>query len=172
MKKTLALAVLLASGAYAENFTSGQTFIGLDLGYSKVKGYVDNGTDFVYEDDSDIQYGFRIGAQSPEWRTTFIFDYYDNSDTDQSVDEYLLTIDYFLTEETSTIRPYIGLNVGYANYEADDIDEGGIVYGGQLGFTVDLAQQVNMDLSYRYSTTDFDELDYIGGVMLGVNYKF
>ena len=173
MKKTLALAVLLASGAYAENFTSGQTFIGLDLGYSQVKGYVKDGSSLVYEDDSDIQYGFRIGAQNAEWRTSFVFDYYDNGDTNQNVEEYLLVIDYFLTDETSTIRPYIGANVGYANYEADYVeDEGGVIYGGQLGFTVDLAPQVNMDLSYRYSVTDFDELDHIGGVMLGVNYKF
>jgi opacity protein-like surface antigen len=173
MKKTLALAVLLASGAYAENFTSSQTFIGLDLGYSQVKGYINNGGTLAYEDDSDMQYGFRIGAQNEEWRTTFIFGYYDNGDTDQNVEEYLVTVDYFLTDETSTIRPYIGANVGYANYEADYVeDEGGVIYGGQLGFTVDLAPQVNMDLSYRYSVTDFDELDHIGGVMLGVNYKF
>jgi opacity protein-like surface antigen len=173
MKKTLALALLLVSGVYAENFTTAQTFIGLDLGYSQVKGYIKDGSSLAYEDDSDMQYGFRIGAENEKWRTTFIFGYYDNGDTDQNVEEYLMTIDYFLTQELNTIRPYIGANIGYANYEADYVeDEGGIVYGGQLGFTVDLVPKVNMDLSYRYSVTDFDELDHTGGVMLGVNYKF
>jgi len=172
MKKTLALAALIATGAYAQNFTTSQTFVGLELGYSQVKGYINDGG-IRYEDDSDIQYGLRIGAQNDEWRTTFIFDYYDNSDTNQNVEEYLVTVDYFLTDESTTIRPYIGVNVGYANYESDFIeDEGGIMYGGQLGFTVDVAEQVNMDLSYRYSVTDYDELDHIGAVILGLNYNF
>jgi len=173
MKKTLALAAILATGAYAENFTTSQTFIGLDLGYSQVKGYINDGGTIRYEDDGDIQFGFKVGAQNDEWRTTFIFGYYDNGDTNQNVEEYLITVDYFLTDESSTLRPYIGANVGYANYESDLIeDEGGVIYGAQIGFTVDVADHLNVDLSYRYSATDYDELDYIGGVMFGVNYLF
>jgi len=173
MKKTLVLAALLATGTYAGNFTTSQTFIGLDLGYSQVKGYINDNNTIRYEDDSDIQYGLRIGAQNDEWRTTFIFGYYDNSDTNQNVEEYLLTVDYFLTDKTTTLRPYIGANVGYANYESDFIaDEGGVIYGAQIGFTVDVDEHFNVDLAYRYSVTDYDELDHIGGVMFGVNYLF
>ena len=173
MKKTLALATILATGAFAQNFTTSQTFVGLDLGYSQVKGYINDAGTIKYKDDSDIQYGLRIGAQNDEWRTTFIFGYYDNSDTSQNVEEYLVTVDYFLTDKTTTIRPYIGANIGYASYESDYIeDESGVIYGGQLGFTVDVAEHINLDLAYRYSVTDYDELDHIGGVMFGVNYLF
>ena len=173
MKKTLVLVALLASSVYAKNLTTSQTFIGLDVGYSQVKGYINDKDTLKYESDSDVQYGFRIGAQNEEWRTTFIFGYYDNGDTNQNVEEYLLTVDYFLTNSQNTLKPYIGVNVGYANYESDLVkDESGVVYGAQVGFSVDVAEHFNVDLSYRYSVTGYDELDHIGGVMFGMNYLF
>jgi opacity protein-like surface antigen len=173
MKKSLALAVLLASGAYAQNFTTSQTFIGFDIGYAQVKGYVNENDTISYKDDSDMKYGLRLGAQNDKWKTTLMFNYYDNSDTSQNVEEYVVAIDYFLADKSSQIRPYIGANIGYANYESDLIeDEGGVIYGGQLGVVVDVAEHFNVDLSYRYSITGYDELDHIGGVMLGVNYLF
>jgi opacity protein-like surface antigen len=173
MTKTLVLATLLVAGAYAKDLSKSKTFIGVDIGYSQVKGYVDNDGDIQYKDDSDIQYGLRIGAQNEKWRTTFIFGYYDNGDTQQNLEEYLLTIDYFLQYPTSTLKPYIGANIGYANYESEFIDdEGGMIYGGQVGFIMDLTEHVNIDLSYRYSATDYDELDRTGGVIFGTNYIF
>jgi opacity protein-like surface antigen len=158
-------------------FTS-KTFIGLEVGYADVQGDVGHleGSDVVIEPnfngDDDVEFGFRIGAQNDEWRTTFIFDYYDSSDNDQNIEKGYLTLDYLLLEKESTVRPYIGLNIGYANYESSYVDDSGFLYGAQAGIILDVADVISLDLGYRYTLSDANALDHIGSVILGVNYMF
>ena len=169
----------LGSTLYADNdiFTS-KTFIGLEVGYAEVQGDVGHLIDDIeviepdFKGDNDVEFGFRIGAQNDQWRTTFIFDYYDSSDNDQNIEKGYLTLDYFILEKESTFRPYLGLNVGYANYESTYVDDSGLLYGAQAGFVIKVAEMINLDLSYRYSLSDADALDHIGSVIFGVNYMF
>ena len=174
MIKKIAVALLctaLGSSLYArDDISQSRTFIGLELGYSEVQG--DTFYDLGYTGDYDVEFGFRIGAEKDEWRTTFIYDYYDSSDNDQNVQTLLMTIDYFVLDNGSAFRPFIGLNVGYANYESTFIEADDWVYGGQVGFVVDVAEMVNLDLSYRYSLSNADAFDHKGSVFFGLNYLF
>jgi hypothetical protein len=102
----------------------------------------------------------------------FIYDYYDSADNDQNVQTLLMTIDYFVLDNGSAFRPFIGLNVGYANYESTFIEADDWIYGGQAGIVVDVVEMVNLDLSYRYSLSNADAFDHKGGVFFGLNYLF
>jgi opacity protein-like surface antigen len=174
MLKKIAVALLcaaLGSSLYArDDISQSRTFIGLELGYVEVQG--DTFYDIGYVGDYDVEFGFRIGAEKDEWRTTFLFDYYDSSDNDQNVEKFLMTVDYFILNNGSAFRPFIGLNAGYANYESTFVEDSGFIYGGQVGFVVDITDMVNLDLSYRYSLSGNDVFDHVGGVTFGLNYFF
>ncbi len=181
MVKKIAIAffsMVLSSTLYAENISESSTFIGLEVGYAEVQGDVGYllGDMAVIQPnfvgDYDVEFGIKIGAQRDQWRTTFIFDYYDSADNDQNVEKGYLTIDYFVLEKESAVRPYIGLNVGYASYESTFVEDSGFLYGAQAGIVLGIAEMVNLDLGYRYSLSDADALDHIGSAVFGINYIF
>ena len=182
MVKKMAIAFLcvaLGSTLYArDDITESNTFVGLEVGYAEVQGDVGHMIDDMaiiepnFVGDYAVEFGIRIGAQRDQWRTTFIFDYYDSEDNDQNVEKGYLTIDYFVLEKESAIRPYIGLNVGYASYESSYVEDSGFLYGAQAGIVANVAEMINIDLGYRYSLSDADALDHIGSVVFGINYIF
>jgi hypothetical protein len=182
MMKKLAVTLLcmtLGSTLYAsEDIFTSKTFIGLEVGYAEVQGavgHMDGDTVVIdpnFVGDYDVEFGFRIGAQNDQWRTTFIFDYYDSSDNDQNIEKGYLTLDYFVLEKESALRPYIGVHVGYGNYESSYVEDSGILYGAQAGIVLEVAEMINMDIGYRYSLSDIDTLDHIGSVVFGVHYIF
>lgn len=178
MVKKIAMTLLctvLGSSVYAGNFSTAKGFIGLEVGAATVQG--DKAPDFFndnfdYEGDA-IEYGVRIGAQTHEWRTTLAFDYYDSSDDDQNVEKGYLMFDYFfLADEEAAFKPFIGANIGYANYESTDIEGSGFIYGGQVGFAYNVAESLDLDLSYRYSLSDADALDHVSSIVFGFNYLY
>ncbi len=58
-------------------------------------------------------------------------------------------------------------------YESTFVDESDFLYGGQLGVVVNVAEQIDIDLSYRYSLTyESIAMDHVGVLMLGVNYLY
>ena len=173
------LCVTLGSTLYARDDISKSTaFVGLEVGYAEVQGEVG----YILDDmeviepnfigDYDVEFGLRIGAQKEQWRTTFIFDYYDSTTNDQNIEKGYLTIDYFVLEKESALRPYIGLHVGYANYESTFVDDSGFLYGAQAGVILDVTEVINLDLGYRYSLANMDSMDHIGSVVFGINYLF
>jgi len=167
----LLLCIVLGSSLYArEDISKSNTFVGLEVGYAEVQGDILGEANFV--GDYDVEFGIRIGAQRDQWRTTFIFDYYDSADNDQNIEQLLMTVDYFVLDNNSAFRPFIGLNVGYANYESSYVEDSGILYGAQAGIVLEVAEMINMDLGYRYSLSDIDTLDHIGSVVFGVHYIF
>ena len=98
MVKKIAVALLcvaLGSTLYArDDISISNTFVGLEIGYAEVQGNVGTIDGFVLNDirqnfvgDYDIEFGIRIGAQRDQWRTTFIFDYYDSEDNDQNIEK-------------------------------------------------------------------------------------
>ena len=178
-KATIALVAMgLGTSLYGMDLSKSKTFIGLEVGYTEVQGTVGFGPsdDMQFEQDfigdNDVEFGFRIGAQNDEWRTTFLFDYYDSTDNDQNYEKGLFTIDYFPFANESAFKPYLGFNVGYASYESTYVDDSGLLYGGQAGVVIEVADMLNVDLGYRYSLSEMDDLDHIGSIVLGVNYIF
>ena len=185
MVKKIAIALLctaLSSSLYAGEFSSARGFVGLEVGAATIEADANNA---FYRDQnhrgSDVEYGFRLGAQSDEWRTMFVFDYFDSSG-DIRTEKGLLSLDYFLTSsdisDNVSFKPYIGVNIGYMNYESDrtlhmfSIDESGMLYGAQAGFVLGVTESIDLDLLYRYSLTDAKNTDHIGSFVFGINYLY
>ena len=167
------LSTVLGSSLYAENVSTAQGFIGLEVGYATVQGDVGGFFPELDREGDGVEYGIRLGAQTDEWRTILAFDYYDDSDNDQNVEKGYLMVDYFLFQDSeSAFKPFIGLNVGYANYESTLVEDNGFLYGGQAGVVVNVAESIDLDLSYRYSLSSADALDHVGSMVFGVNYLF
>lgn len=200
------LAVALTGSLYAENYSVGQTFIGVELGSTEVDSsarfYSDGNLpiEFGSKSNSNIEYGFRLGAQNDEWRTTVLYTYYDDEDSgfEDTMHKGSLNLDYFIWSTDAggmKIKPFIGGHVGYMSYEssADTFeslsvilaDESGAFYGGQAGVALAVAEMLEIDLSYRYSFTDLDDIsasgpdwysetsvDNVGSIVFGLNYFF
>ena len=166
------LSTLLGSSLFAaeKNFGS-KGFLGLEVGY----GYVDADvfTGGKHKGDA-IEYGIRLGAQTDEWRTMFVFDYFDSDDDDQTVEKGFIMIDYFFMDSDidTVVKPFIGANLGYANYESTLVDESGLLYGGQIGVVMRAGDSVDIDLSYRYSLGQADEVNNVSSITLGINYLY
>lgn len=172
---TAFLCAALATTLNAREISTGDKFLGLEVGAATVQA--DTGGFFgeLEHEGTDVEIGFRLGVQNEAWRTTLIYDYFDSSDDDQNYEKGMLTVDYFFLESTHgtlAVNPYIGLNAGYMNYESTEIDESGFLYGGQVGVTFDMMENINVDLGYRYSYTDAEHTDHIGSFVLGVNYLY
>jgi len=189
MMKKMAIALLctvLGTTLYArEDISVSKPFIGLEIGYATVQGDVGGffPGDVVRDyEGSDIEYGIRLGAQKEDWRTTLTFNYFDgtNDGYEQNYEKGLVSFDYFvINDKESGLKPYIGLNVGYANYEStNDIDMSGFVYGVQAGIVLNVAEKIDLDLMYRYTLSNATQedhdasLDHIGSIVFGVNYIF
>ncbi|MDQ1325844.1 MAG: hypothetical protein QG564_968 [Campylobacterota bacterium] len=175
-KVTIAfLCMVLGATLNAREISTGDKFLGLEVGAATVQA--DTGGFFgeLDHEGTDVELGFRLGVQNEAWRTTLIYDYFDSSDDDQNYEKGMLTLDYYFLEAaqgSQMFNPYIGLNVGYMNYESTGIDENGFLYGGQVGVTFNVMESIDVDLGYRYSLTDAAQTDHIGSVVLGINYLY
>lgn len=172
---TLCLCIALGSTVEAKN----DAFIGLELGYGEVQGDTYTAGGLLLSNNTvgnDLTYGFRIGAQSGEWRTTFLYSYQDDIDTDQNIEMGLFMVDYFFMGDKSSmlgkIKPYLGGNLGYANYESTRVDDSTSVYGGQAGIVVDMMTNINLDLSYRHAFSGSEQLNHVSGFIFGMNYIY
>ncbi len=188
MKKVVAAFLCMAVGStlYArDDISKAKPFIGLEIGYATVQGDVGGffPGDIIRDyEGSDIEYGIRVGAQKEEWRTTLAFNYYDSTSDDktQNYEKLLGSIDYFfISTEDGSLKPYIGANVGYINYEStDNIDMSGFIYGVQAGIVLHAADNLELDLMYRYSLSNATQedrdaaLDHVGSIVVGINYVY
>lgn len=161
---------LLARGALPE----AKTMIGLEIGSAKIQAHniyspIIGELDYVGQ---NIEYGFKIGAEKEDWRAFFVANFFDSSsDDDQKYMKGLIEVDYYLMKD-SALKPFIGLNVGYINYETTDIDEDGLLYGGQVGVQYDIVENISIDLMYRYSLVNTDNVDHVEGIIFGLNYVY
>jgi hypothetical protein len=58
------------------------------------------------------------------------------------------------------------------NYESTDIDEDGLLYGGQVGFSYRFTERFGIDVSYRYSLSEAERTDHLESIVLGLNYIY
>ena len=56
----------------------------------------------------------------------------------------------------------------------DDVSssDNSMVYGGQLGVSWNVLNEVDFDLGYRYSVTNIDNVSNLSSVAFGVNYIY
>jgi hypothetical protein len=150
-----------------------KAFIGFEIAGTNLDSNSSAGT--------NISYGIRVGAQNDEWRTTLLYNYYNNTDLgiEETTNQGSFNLDYFLwAMETSSlqIKPFVGLHVGYMNYEwllnGVGVDESDVFFGGQVGISLEVINVVELDLGYKYSKTNINTLDNLGSFFLGLNYFY
>ena len=166
------ISTVIGSSLYAGNYDTGtKGFLGLEVGAATVDG--DRADGLKYTGDA-VEYGVRFGAQSNEWRATFAFDYFNSNGDDQKVEKGHLMVDYFLFESVGemNIRPFVGANIGLINYESTLVDVTDFIYGGQAGIIVGVSESVDLDLSYRYSLSNSEQVNDLGGIIFGFNYLY
>ncbi|PHS33967.1 MAG: hypothetical protein COA92_02700 [Sulfurovum sp.] len=176
MIKTIftALVMLLMMGTVsASDALKSQTFIGFEIAGTDLDSNASAGT--------NISYGIRVGAQNDEWRTTLLYNHYNSSASgiEETINQGSFNLDYFMwTTETNSlhIKPFVGMHVGYMNYEWLEnglaIDESDLFFGGQVGVSLEVIDVVEIDLGYKYSKTNIDNLNNIGSFFLGLNYFY
>lgn len=172
MKKmgiVLFLSTVLGSFIYAEQIVDNQKFIGVEVSITEVQGEQPG------NESDDVSYGLRVGAQNEQWRTMFTLNYFDSGE--HNVEKLFLSVDYFFMKtdvyDSYALQPYLGLNLGYANYEDDfGADADGFIYGMQGGVVLDVTDEIGFDVGYRYSLSSTDELDHTGDVVFGLNYQY
>jgi opacity protein-like surface antigen len=188
MKKITAgiLAIALSGSLYAGNVSEGRKFIGLEVSQTDIQAdWVGSPTPPYYEigaESDAVQFGLRLGAENDKYRTMLLYTYYDDSDREQNIQTGMLSVDYFIWNtdvQGMKLKPFIGINTGYMNYESNDpydqlnnIDESDFFYGGQAGLILNIGEVFEVDLSYRYSLSNLDEVDHMGNIVLGLNYLY
>jgi len=162
------LCTALGSSVYARDITESQKFIGVEVSITEVQGEQPS------DKSDDVSYGIRVGAQNEQWRTMFTLNYFDSGE--HNIEKLFLSVDYFFLKtdvyNSYALQPYLGLNMGYMNYESTGVDADGFVYGMQGGVVLDVMENVAFDVGYRYSLSSADELDHTGDVVFGINYQY
>ena len=199
LKKIVGMTIgfALCSTLYArEDISQSTPFIGLEIGYANMQADATNFFDWqlpqnIHPDfeSSDIEFGVKIGARKDDWRTTLLVNYLD-TDNDGYNQNYLkgsVEIDYlfsFSESGDSPLKPFLGLNVGYIDYETGDIpdkiESDGFTYGGQVGIIYTISNKVDIDLKYRYTAganvendiNDRNSVQSIGSFVLGISYLY
>ena len=128
---------------------------------------------------SGISYGIRFGAQNIDWRTMAILERFSNNGEANSYTRGLLQLDYYflgmdnLMIDTYGIRPYAGLNAGLLSFDTTSSGNSkSLTYGAQLGATLNVSQNIDFDLGYRYNVSSDDKIDHTSGITAGLHYKY
>lgn len=162
----------LNAGSYEVEANPSKVFVGVQMGYAWVQGT--HKSDLNYKTDG-FSYGLRLGAQNQEWRTMVTFDRFKNDEASYERGE--VHADYLFRTALEGmgfgIIPYIGINGGYANYEAQGgINESDFTYGGEAGVVFDVTENIDIDVMYQYTISHADAFDHVGNLKVGINYKY
>ena len=129
-------------------------------------------------DASGMSYGLRFGAQNIDWRTMAVLERFSNNGEANAYTRGLLQLDYYflgmdnLMIDTYGIRPYAGLNAGVLSLDTDSKNIKSLTYGAQVGATMNITNNVDFDLGYRYNLSSSDSVDHTSGVSVGLHYKY
>jgi opacity protein-like surface antigen len=157
-----------------DDISKSRTFVGMEIGSAQIEAntYGPFGEN-DHKSEYNIEYGLRLGAQNGKWRTSLIVNYFDSTDDDQKYYKGLATFDYLLTENSS-FKPFIGVNAGYMNYTTSNPngndEDNSFLYGGQVGVIFNISDEVQLDLSYRYSLSSSEYVNSTGSFLFGLNY--
>jgi len=174
LNKIFILILLIFTFSEAKDAFSSERFLGIEVGYTTLES---NNIIGIKESNPDIEYGFKIGAQNMEWRTTVDLNFF--KDKKKKYQQARLSFDYFVWNslyETDDIvfKPYLGTHIGWMNYtnEVGAVESSGMLYGGQAGLAWNVLNEVDFDLSYKYSKTNIKDVESLNGFVLGLNYIY
>jgi len=159
---------------FAKDEFSSERFLGIEAGYGTVQSRNVIG---VPSSAKGVEFGFRIGAQNEEWRTT-ISGHTFNKDN-QKYFRGVISFDKFVwnslyKHDNIIFKPYIGGHIGWLKYvdSKSVIEDSGYVYGGQAGISWNVLREVDFDFGYRYSISNLNKVDDIGSFVFAVNYLY
>lgn len=170
--KIFLVIIVTVTLSYSVDDFSSERLLGIEVGYANTS-IPRNG---VQVSSNDVEVGLRIGAQNDEWRTTLRANFLEANGRDYQ--RVMLDFDRFVWEslyETDSVvfKPFLGAHVGWLRYTDDvSLSDNGLAYGGQMGLAINVLNQVDFDLSYRYTVTDMESVDDIGSFVFGVNYIY
>ena len=127
---------------------------------------------------SGMSFGLRFGAQNIDWRTMAVLERFSNNGEANAYTRGLLQLDYFflgmdnLMIDTYGIRPYAGLNAGLISLDTDTTNIKSLTYGAQVGATMNITNNVDFDVGYRYNLSSSDSIDHTSGISVGLHYKY
>jgi len=146
-------------------------FIGLELGgvlASEADGLSSGG----------ISFGIRFGAQNVDWRTMAIIDHFSDDNSINSYTRGIVQLDYFfmgmqqLKLDTYGIRPYAGVNAGLISLDTTTENIKSLTYGAQLGATMAITNNIDLDVGIRYNLSSSDTIDHTSNIVAGIHYKY
>jgi len=153
------------------SYTEGP-FVGLEL-----NGVTASDADGISA--SGASFGLRFGAQNIDWRTMAILERFSNNGEANAYTRGLLQLDYFflgqdkLMIDTYGIRPYAGLNAGLLSLDTSSNENiKSLTYGAQLGATMNITNNIDFDLGYRYNLSSSERIDHTSGITAGIHYKY
>ena len=171
LNKIFILTLLIFTFGEAKDSFSSERLLGIEVGYSAAE--YQQGA--VNTRNKEPEYGFRLGAQNKEWRTTFVGNL--SRGRGHKYQKAMLTFDHFVWQslyekDHVVFKPYLGGHIGWIKHTTDDISESGMLYGGEVGIVWNVIDEVDFDLGYRYSVTNLDSVDSIDAMTIGLNYIY
>ncbi len=127
---------------------------------------------------SGMSFGLRFGAQNVEWRTMAILEKFGSEEDYNNYVRGLLQLDYYflgmdnLMIDSYAIRPYAGVNAGALSLDTETENIKTLTYGGQIGATMSVTNNIDLDVGYRYNLATSDKIDHTSGVAIGLHYKY
>jgi opacity protein-like surface antigen len=172
LNKLLLSSLLILTLSEAKDSFSSERLLGIEVGYAGLDTKDDIGLD---ESVDSVEFGFRIGAQNKEWRTSIIGNM--SNSNGHKTQKAMISFDKFVWQslykkDDIVFKPYLSGHLGWIKHTADNISEDGMLYGGGFGLAWNVLDEVDFDLGYRYSVTNLDNLDNFDAVTLGVNYIY
>ena len=172
INKLLLSSLLILTLSEAKDSFSSERLLGIEVGYAGLETKDAIGLD---ESSKSVEFGFRIGAQNQDWRTTLIGNM--SSSDGHKIQKAMISFDKFVWQslykkDNIIFKPYLNGHLGYLKHTVDNISEKGMLYGGGAGLVWNVLNEVDFDLGYRYSFTELDNLDSLSTVTLGVNYIY
>jgi opacity protein-like surface antigen len=171
--KVFLIIIFTLSLSYAVDDFSSERLLGIEVGYTTLNSRNEIG---LNKSNKDVEFGLRIGAQNEEWRTTISASFMKTQGRDYQ--KLMLNFDRFVwaslyKTDSVVFKPYLGAHVGWLRYTDDiSLSDNGMSYGGQMGLALNVLNEVDFDLAYRYTVTDISSVDDIGSFVFSINYLY
>jgi len=164
----------LTLGHAVDDFSS-ERLLGIEVAYTSVDATSDIG---LRKTNQDPEFGLRLGAQNEEWRTSLRLNFMKAQG--RAYQKAMLDFDRFVwaslyKTDSIVFKPYLGAHIGWMRYTDDkftDKSGSGLAYGGQLGLTLNVLNEVDFDFGYRHTIANIDGVDTIGSFVFAVNYLY
>ena len=127
-----------------------------------------------YQDTTAPSLGVKYGQQSQNIRTSISYDYAKNSS--KQYQTLLMQIDTGILEKTfreSLFKPYMGVSLGFIQYEDKNTIDKGYVYGLNTGVTYLLNDAVDLDLGFHFmKTKKMQTINNINDLTFSLHYFY